>query len=81
MAAAPHPQRDAAIATIRNVTAFHGAEEGEKLARAKYSGIPMGTFSGWEKLARRPAEPESVPARSVRSSGLPAAAGAGAEAV
>lgn len=68
MAAKPHALRDAAIATIRNLTAFHGAEEGEKLARAKYSAIPKGTFSGWVKLARLPAEPPSAPAGSVRAS-------------
>lgn len=68
MAAAAHPQRDAAIATIRNLTSFHGAEEGEKLARAKYGAIPKGTFSGWLKLARLPAEPPSAPAGSVRAS-------------
>jgi hypothetical protein len=53
MAAAPHPQRDEAISTIRNLVAFHGQEEGERLARAKYAVIvAKGTLSRrW--IARR----------------------------
>ncbi|MFP3604686.1 hypothetical protein [Paraburkholderia sp. SIMBA_053] len=74
MAAAPHPLRDEAIATAQNLVAFHGQEEGERLARAKYAAIPKGTFSGWLKLARRPAEPPSMPAP--RSSGSTGADGA-----
>ncbi|WP_429344738.1 hypothetical protein [Paraburkholderia sp. GAS42] len=42
------------------MTAFHGQAEGERLARAKYSSIPKGTFSGWLKQARLPAEPPSL---------------------
>ncbi|MCU1314672.1 MAG: hypothetical protein JWM54_2429 [Acidobacteriaceae bacterium] len=75
MAAAPHPQRDAAIATIRNMRAFHGPEEGERQARAKFPDVPKGTFSGWVKLARLPAEPASVRPTSSRAYAVPAADG------
>jgi hypothetical protein len=69
MAATPHAARDEAIRTIRNLVSFHGQTEGEKLARAKYSEIAKGTFSGWVKLARLPAEAESMPAPAPRVSG------------
>ncbi|SOE59100.1 hypothetical protein SAMN05414139_01474 [Burkholderia sp. D7] len=72
MAAAPHPQRDAAIATIRNLRAFHGPDEGERQARAKFPDVPKGTFSGWVKLARLPAEQVPAPAHSSRAYAPPA---------
>jgi len=75
MAAAAHPQRDAAIATIRNMRAFHGPEEGERQARAKFPDVPKGTFSGWVKLARQPAEQVPVSATSSRAYAAPAADG------
>jgi hypothetical protein len=69
MAATPHAARDEAIRTIRNLTMFHGQDEGERLARAKYSDIAKGTFSGWLKIARLPAEPPSMTLPAARAPG------------
>lgn len=51
MARPADPRRDAAIATISDLTRKHGVKEGLRLAREQFSDVPNATWARWRQAA------------------------------
>ncbi|KWA45810.1 hypothetical protein WL27_05370 [Burkholderia multivorans] len=61
------PQRDDAIAAIRELAAQHGATEGVRRARERFPDVPRGTWGRWRAEALGPAPDREQLEREARA--------------